>query len=114
MKTKEEFFNEMFPDRNQMDTIYHPALSSKDIFNMGVDFAETWISVKEELPEIGETVLLKTVSKHNNVEYKEYAVGFLEEYEDEIDEISRLEWRFELGDPIELYCYDFWRPINRR
>jgi hypothetical protein len=29
-------------------------------FKAGVDFAQRWISVKEELPDFGETVLVKT------------------------------------------------------
>lgn len=38
---------------------HHPQTWVSDIFKAGVEFAQEWISVEEELPEIGEKVITK-------------------------------------------------------
>ena len=38
---------------------HHPQKWVSDIFKAGVEFAQEWISVEEELPEIGEKVITK-------------------------------------------------------
>ena len=38
---------------------HHPQKWVSDIFKAGVEFAQRWISVEEELPEIGEKVITK-------------------------------------------------------
>ena len=38
---------------------HHPQTWVSDIFKAGVEFAQEWISVEEELPKIGEKVITK-------------------------------------------------------
>ena len=38
---------------------HHPQKWVSDIFKAGVEFAQEWISVEEELPKIGEKVITK-------------------------------------------------------
>ena len=38
---------------------HHPQKWVSDIFKAGVEFAQRWIPVEEELPEIGEKVITK-------------------------------------------------------
>ena len=38
---------------------HHPQKWVSDIFNAGVEFAQRWIPVEEELPPIGEKVITK-------------------------------------------------------
>ena len=39
---------------------HHPQKWVSDIFKAGVEFAQRWIPVEEELPEVGRIVLVKT------------------------------------------------------
>ena len=57
MKTKEQAANAYVYDNFYQDTVW--AQETKDAFLAGVEFAQQWISVEEELPESGKTVLIK-------------------------------------------------------
>lgn len=54
MKTKEEIINNHLDD---IDVFYQDSFESG--FRYGVEFAERWISVEEELPEEGKWVIAK-------------------------------------------------------
>lgn len=56
MKTIEEAASECY--QNSGGDINHEYF--KDIFKSGVEFAQRWIPVEEELPEKGDEVLTKT------------------------------------------------------
>ena len=82
---------------------HHPQKLVSDIFKAGVDFAQRWIPVEEELPEVGEIVLVRT--KINKVTTCEMYIP-----KDYLDNI--------LGEKEWAASYNFkqaithWRPIN--
>ena len=43
-----------------------------DVFEAGVEFAQRWISVEEELPPIGEMVLTKMEKRHGDTWVQHY------------------------------------------
>ena len=82
---------------------HHPQKWVSDIFNAGVEFAQRWIPIEEELPEVGEIVLVKT--KINKVTTCEMYIP-----KDYLGNI--------LGEKKWAASYNFkqaithWRPIN--
>ena len=63
MKTKNEAAKEFVQSRNY-STLNTPKLKEEayDGFIAGVEFAQRWIPIEEELPEEGKIVLMKTLS----------------------------------------------------
>ena len=57
MKTIEEASIEYVKSNFLLETIW--AQETQDAFKSGVEFAQRWIPVEEELPEVGEKVITK-------------------------------------------------------
>ena len=81
---------------------HHPQKWVSDIFKAGVEFAQRWIPVEEELPEIGEKVITK-MAKDKRTSYG-IATRIREEWEIDVHWIDHTfshmnitHWR-----PIEL------------
>ena len=68
MKTIEEATKDFLEYRRGVCTGYPP----KEWFKAGVEFAQRWIPVEEELPEIGEMVLTKMEKRHGDTWVQNY------------------------------------------
>ena len=51
---------------------HHPQKLVSDIFKAGVQFAQRWIPVEEELPEVGAMVLTKMEKRHGDTWVQNY------------------------------------------
>ena len=100
MKTAEEAAIEYAKNVKYLSDFIHDGPSAKEGFLSGVAFAEEWISVEDELPLKGETILL---IYDNNP--KRIVSGFL----DKIDGSPRPHWR---GEGWIMATH--WRPVNRK
>lgn len=80
---------------------HHPQKLVSDIFKAGVEFAQEWISVEEELPEIGEKVITK-MTKDKRTSYG-IATRIREEWE------INAHW---IDHTFSNMTITHWRPID--
>ena len=80
---------------------HHPQKWVSDIFKAGVDFAQRWIPVEEELPEIGEKVITK-MTKDKRTSYG-IATRIREEWE------INAHW---IDHTFSNMTITHWRPID--
>ena len=73
-------------------------------FKLGVDFAQRWISVEDELPEQTNVVLCRKLNKETN-EYEYAVASYNKTIKKWIVEYSLIDIRFE-------YIPEHWRPIE--
>lgn len=80
---------------------HHPQKWVSDIFKAGVEFAQRWIPVEEELPKIGEKVITK-MTKDKRTSYG-IATRIREEWE------INAHW---IDHTFSNMNITHWRPIN--
>lgn len=103
METIKEAANRMFPDCNN-ESDQRTIEMFRDIFRRGVEFAQQWISVEDELPDFDIDVIWKMDSGHYFVSDIDHDCDF-----DTLKKIyeSPLLDKFECQDKIT-----HWRPVE--
>ncbi len=78
-----------------------------DVFESGVEFAQRWISVEEELPPIGEMVLTKMEKRHGDTWVQHYySTATRLENQGEWQDVNWVDHSMSFGHITH------WRPVN--
>ena len=94
MKTIEERAKELYPQNKPTMYTQFVAGIEQLAFKAGVEFAQRWISVEDELPEIGDEIIVK-LKEHPLKKYQAWSIECRRDIE--IIPVFATHWR-----PIEL------------